>query len=541
MDQPGQSSRRSRWVMSAGAVVAVGGVLAGTVIASAAGPALPNRTPAQLLAAMSHAKLPSAMTAVVSETANLGFPALPNIPGLSSSMLSAASLITGTHTASIWYAGPQHVRVAVPVSFGETDLRVNGREVWLWDSRKQTATRYILPATLGPPKIVPRASAPRLPPGVRILRGPHGRVIGLRIVNGRCKAGLRVRAAILRGRLHGLPLPRAVFRAIRGREHVLKIKPGGQAMPAGQPGDHDPLAGLTPLQVAQKLLALVGPTTKVTVDGTVTVAGRPAYQLSIAPRSSGSLVGQIVVAVDAKLYLPLRVQVFARGSSSPAFQFGFTSLTIGKPAMSNFSFTPPAGAKVKTVRLPGQLPAVGMPGWIGMPGGAAGAWVPRPAGMPPPAGRMPVMRIMLPRRLHGSARPVIACGLLPAPRIPVTGGMAGLAGGPRVLGSGWLSVLVVPAMPALTSENSGRGPRGLAESAMQQPAVSDTLAVPGPASPFAALIHTLLNAATKVHGSWGSGRLLRTSLFSVLITSKGDVLIGAVAPAVLYADAAKVK
>ena len=76
---------------------------------------------------------------------------------------------------------------------------------------------------------------------------------------------------------------------------------------------------------------------------------------------------------------------------------------------------------------------------------------------------------------------------------------------------------------------------------MQQPAVSDTLAVPGPASPFAALIHTLLNAATKVHGSWGSGRLLRTSLFSVLITSKGDVLIGAVTPAVLYADAAKVK
>jgi len=44
-----------------------------------------------------------------------------------------------------------------------------------------------------------------------------------------------------------------------------------------------------------------------------------------------------------------------------------------------------------------------------------------------------------------------------------------------------------------------------------------------------------------VHGSWGSGRLLRTSLLSVLVTSKGELLAGAVTPAVLYADAAKVK
>ena len=51
----------------------------------------------------------------------------------------------------------------------------------------------------------------------------------------------------------------------------------------------------------------------------------------------------------------------------------------------------------------------------------------------------------------------------------------------------------------------------------------------------------LLKAAKPVHGAWGSGRLLRTSLFSVLITSKGQILVGAVTPAVLYADAAKVK
>jgi hypothetical protein len=44
-----------------------------------------------------------------------------------------------------------------------------------------------------------------------------------------------------------------------------------------------------------------------------------------------------------------------------------------------------------------------------------------------------------------------------------------------------------------------------------------------------------------VSGSWGSGHLLRTTLFSVLITNNGHVLIGAVQPSVLYADAARLK
>jgi len=42
-----------------------------------------------------------------------------------------------------------------------------------------------------------------------------------------------------------------------------------------------------------------------------------------------------------------------------------------------------------------------------------------------------------------------------------------------------------------------------------------------------------------VHGSWGSGRLLQTTLLNVLITSKGQILTGAVSPSVLYADVAR--
>jgi hypothetical protein len=38
-----------------------------------------------------------------------------------------------------------------------------------------------------------------------------------------------------------------------------------------------------------------------------------------------------------------------------------------------------------------------------------------------------------------------------------------------------------------------------------------------------------------VSGSWGSGHLLRGTLFSVLFTDDGRVVAGAVAPAQLYA------
>jgi hypothetical protein len=54
-----------------------------------------------------------------------------------------------------------------------------------------------------------------------------------------------------------------------------------------------------------------------------------------------------------------------------------------------------------------------------------------------------------------------------------------------------------------------------------------------------AILGALLRSATPVHGSWGSGRLLRTSLVSMLITNDGRVLVGAVAPSVLYGAAAQ--
>jgi len=43
-----------------------------------------------------------------------------------------------------------------------------------------------------------------------------------------------------------------------------------------------------------------------------------------------------------------------------------------------------------------------------------------------------------------------------------------------------------------------------------------------------------LRVLPKVSGSWGSGRLLRGTLFSALLTDDGRIAVGAVAPARLY-------
>ncbi len=364
-------SRRARWAVPAGAVALTGGVMAGSVVSVAqAAPALPARTPAQLLASVARTASVPPLTGTVVETASLG---LPQLPGRDDPA-SIASLLTGSHTIKVAEAGPARVRISLPQDMSESDLVRNGRDVWLWQSSTNTATHVMLPQGEGG-QPAPRM-APRVPP--------------------------------------------------------------------------------TPQQVAHQVLAKVGPTTAVSVDSNVTVAGRPAYRLVLAPKSPGSLISQVRIAIDGKNDVPLGVQVFAKGATSPAFSVGFTSVSFAAPPASEFSFTPPAGAKVMQQAMP--------------------------------AGK--------------------------APR-------AGLASGSSMIGKGWLAVADLPAS-ALTTSSGPLAP-GASGSA------------PGAGS--GAVINALLKSARPVHGAWGSGRLLRTSLVSMLITGN-RVLIGPVQPGVLYQAAA---
>ncbi len=165
----------ARWALPGAALITVGAVLAGTDAGERGGSG-----PAEADASRSCSRPCTTrscrrpMTATVSESANLGFPALPSIGGMQSSPLSASSLISGTHTFQIWYAGPGKLRIALPVSFGETDLRVNKTQAWLWESQGQKATRIILSP---PPGIaVPGAGAHAAPPAkIRLHPKPCSR------------------------------------------------------------------------------------------------------------------------------------------------------------------------------------------------------------------------------------------------------------------------------------------------------------------------------------------------------------------------------
>jgi len=360
-------SRRARWAVPAGALAIIGAVLAGSLISVAqASPGLPPRTPAQLLAQVADSVTPP-LTGTVVETTSLGLPSLPG----TADPTSIASLLTGSHTVRVWYAGPRHFRLAVPEPLSETDVIADGNTAWLWQSTANTVTEYSLPAG---------AKAPMTPP---------------------------------------TPAP------------------------------------LTPQQAAQQVLAAVGKTTTVSVDSNVTVAGQAAYELVLAPKDARSLVGQVQIAIDGRNGVPLRLQVFARGASSPAFQVGYTSIQFVTPAPADLTFSPPPGAKVSRVNLGRQMPT----------------------------------------------------------------GSAGQAPDVSTIGSGWLTVLDLPSAGLTKPGSSGPTPGGVTS--------GDSTAV----------VNALLLSATPVSGAWGSGRLLRTSLVSVLITDSGRMFVGAVQPSVLYAAA----
>lgn len=211
---------------------------------------------------------------------------------------------------------------------------------------------------------------------------------------------------------------------------------GSQPAPAAGPPP------VSPEQVAGLALALLSPSTSVATGPAVEVAGRPAYQLVIAPAEPGSLIGSIRIAVDAVEHVPTRVQVYPAGSDSPALEVGFTSLDFNAPDDDALTFTPPPGATVT-------------------------------------------------EHAYDDARAIDAN---PA------------AGGAAVVGKGWTMVLVA-----------------------QAPA-------PDPNAPGE--LSALLAALPRVSGQWGSGHLLTSRLFSVLLTDDGRILAGAVDGDALQAAAA---
>ncbi|KHK96530.1 hypothetical protein LK09_14310 [Microbacterium mangrovi] len=200
----------------------------------------------------------------------------------------------------------------------------------------------------------------------------------------------------------------------------------------------------TPAALADRMIASIQPSTDVTVS-TGTDLGRGVYLLRLAPKTTATLVGDVVVTVDAQTGVPLAVRVDARHQSTPAISVAFSSFDTGRPAASVFAFTPPHGTTVKQVSLPGDLPK-----------------------------KAPVDKAGLPQ--------------------------------PTVIGTGWTTVVKVPAGKLSAQATAGLGANGSA----------------------------LLGELTqRVNG----GRILQTSLFTVYLRDDGTVYAGAVPAATLLAAA----
>jgi len=109
----------------------------------------------------------------------------------------------------------------------------------------------------------------------------------------------------------------------------------------------------TPAAAARSVLNLVEQYSSVTLDAATTVAGRSAYDLVVTPKDSGTLVGHVVVSIDAKTDTPLRVQVWStKDTKAPSLEVGFTDVTFAEPSDAVLSFTAPAGAATKDVVVP---------------------------------------------------------------------------------------------------------------------------------------------------------------------------------------------
>jgi outer membrane lipoprotein-sorting protein len=224
------------------------------------------------------------------------------------------------------------------------------------------------------------------------------------------------------------------------------------------------VASLTPDQAATKVLSAIDPSTEVTVSGTASIAGHDAYLLDVRPRTADTTIGVIRIGVDATTGVALRVQIFARGATSAALAIGFTHVSFGTVDASRFHFTPPPGAK-NTQGGPSIVTGRGN-----------GSEKPSPA--TPPA--------TVPQNTSSTQ--------------------------PRIVGTGWASVVVLPHGALMTSMPD------------QPQGTERRYRAPGPN-----LADLVAKAGTRVTG----GTLLHTALINVLVADDGRVLVGAVPASVL--------
>ncbi|MFD4421306.1 outer membrane lipoprotein carrier protein LolA [Agromyces sp. NPDC058484] len=223
----------------------------------------------------------------------------------------------------------------------------------------------------------------------------------------------------------------------------------------------------TPEQLLDEALAKLDESTAVSVGTDSRVAGREVYELVLEPRDADTLVGEVSIAIDGDTGVALAASVTARGAEEPSFGVAFTEVSFEAPDASVFAFIPPAGTTVTEHVVP--VPTVAeLERW---------------------------------KAEAESERPGEGDG----ERMPR----------PIVHGEGWSAVVELPTGAASAGEEGAGGEGadgagGIGAEASHRQAQGD-----------AAMLDTLTEPVD-------GGRILQTSLVTVLFTDDGRVLAGAV-------------
>jgi hypothetical protein len=82
------------------------------------------------------------------------------------------------------------------------------------------------------------------------------------------------------------------------------------------------------------------------------IAGQPAYQVRISPKHDGGLLGAAELAWDANHGVPLRIAIYATGSSSPVLELAVTDIQFGSVTASDVAVNVPAGTPITDIQSP---------------------------------------------------------------------------------------------------------------------------------------------------------------------------------------------
>lgn len=115
-----------------------------------------------------------------------------------------------------------------------------------------------------------------------------------------------------------------------------------------------PAAAPPSLSEIDGALAALGRYASVSSATPATVAGQPAYTVTVTPDAPSGLVGSASLSFDAATGVPLDLALDARGSTSPVLELAVADISYAAVPPSEVEFSPPAGATILPVSLPSR-------------------------------------------------------------------------------------------------------------------------------------------------------------------------------------------